>query len=154
MPLHAADGDLGYWQSSAPEVLFVDPITGIGRARSPGAARVKHSIATHLRDEVEIIVNPITKLTLVPLKGKNVTGTEVFSVPLILKGKHEIVKENNVLSRGLGGCRTQTSFTLSHYPIICTVQFTPLHSTVGIKDLFYAKPRFDIVTGMSNILFI
>ena len=147
MPLLSSDGDPGYWQSSAPEVLSVDPITGIGRARSPGNARVKHSIATHLRDEVEVAVNPIGKMTLVPLKGKNVTGTEIFSVPLILKGKHETIKENNILSRGLGGCRTLSSFSLSHYPFICTVQFAPIHSTVGVKDLFYAKPRFDMVTG-------
>ncbi|XP_001601346.4 nuclear pore membrane glycoprotein 210 [Nasonia vitripennis] len=147
MPLLSSDGDLGYWQSSAPEILHVDPITGIGRARSPGSAKIKHSIATHLRDEVEVIVNPISKVTLVPLKGKNVTGTEVFSVPLILKGKHETVKENNILSRGFGGCRTLSSFSLSHYPFICTVQFSPLHSTIGIKDVFYAKPRFDITTG-------
>ncbi|XP_058809329.1 nuclear pore membrane glycoprotein 210 isoform X2 [Phymastichus coffea] len=147
MPLLSSDGELGYWQSSAPEVLYVDPITGIGRARSPGSAVVKHSIATHLRDEVEVTVHPIAKLTLVPLKGKNVTGTEVFSVPLILKSKHETIKENNILSRGLGGCRTLSSFVLSHYPFICMVQFSPLHSSVGIKDMFYAKPRFDIVTG-------
>lgn len=147
MPLLCSDGDPGYWQSSAPEILHVDPITGIGRARSPGNARVKHSIATHLRDEVEVTVIPIAKITLVPLKGKNVTGTEIFSVPLVLKSKLETVKENNILSRGLGGCRTLSSFALSHYPFICSVQFTPLHSTIGIKDIFYAKPRFDIVTG-------
>lgn len=147
MPLLSSDGDLGYWQSSAPEVLYVDPITGIGRARSPGIAKVKHSIATHLRDEVEVTVHPIATLTLVPLKGKNVTGIEVFSVPLILKGRHETIKENNILSRGLGGCRTLSSFVLSHYPFICMVQFSPLHSSLGIKDMFYAKPRFDIATG-------
>lgn len=147
MPLLSSDGDPGFWQSSAPEIMYVDPITGIGKARSPGSARVKHSIATHLRDEVEVVVNPISQLTFVPLYGKNVTGTEIFSVPLTLKGKHESVKENNVLSRGLGGCRTLASFSLSHHPFICTVQFSPAHSTVGVKDLFYAKPRFDIVTG-------
>ncbi|XP_014209952.1 nuclear pore membrane glycoprotein 210 [Copidosoma floridanum] len=148
MPLLSSDGDPGYWQSSSPEILYVEPISGIGRARSPGTARVKHSIATHLRDEVEVIVNPITKITLVPSKGKNITGTEIFSVPLILKGKHETLKENNIISRGLGGCRTQTSFSLSHYPFICTIQFAPQHSGVGVKDIFYAKPRFDIVTGL------
>lgn len=141
MPLLSSDGDLGYWQSSAPEILYVEPISGIGRARSPGVVRVKHSIATQLKDEVEVVVNPITKINLIPLKGKNVTGTEIFSVPLILKGKHETIKENNILSRGSGGCRTQSSFSLSHYPFICTIQGG------GVKDIFYSKPRFDIVTG-------
>ncbi|XP_011500196.1 PREDICTED: nuclear pore membrane glycoprotein 210 [Ceratosolen solmsi marchali] len=147
MPFLSPDGDPGFWQSSAPEVLQVDPLIGIGKARSSGTANVKHSIATHLRDEVEITVSPIAKITLIPQKGKNVTGTEVFSIPLILKGKHEMVKENNVISRGLTGCRTLSSFSLSHPPFVCTIQLSPLHSVISIKDLFYAKQRFDIVTG-------
>jgi hypothetical protein len=147
MPLLSSDGDPGFWQSSAPEVLQVDPLTGIGKARSSGRANVKHSIVTHLRDEVEIAVSPIVKIILIPSKDKNVTGTEIFSIPLILTGKHDADKENNILSRGLGGCRALSSFSLSHPPFICTIQLSPLHSTISIKDLFYTKQRFDIVTG-------
>ncbi|XP_076668038.1 nucleoporin 210 [Andrena cerasifolii] len=147
MPLLSPDGDPGYWQSSAPEVLTVDPITGIGRARNVGYAVVKHSLATHMQGEIEVNIQPIAKVSIVPLRSRNITGTETFSVPLVLKSKDEQVKENNVLSRGLGGCRTLTSFALNSFPYTCNVQFVSSTSSIGVKDLFLVKPRFDITTG-------
>ncbi|XP_053988309.1 nuclear pore membrane glycoprotein 210 [Hylaeus volcanicus] len=147
MPLLASDGDPGYWQSSAPEVLTVDPITGIGRAKNVGYAIVKHSLATHMQGEIEVNIQPIAKISIVPLRGRNITGTETFSIPLVLKSKDEQVKENNVLSRGLGGCRTFTSFTLNSFPYTCNIQFVSSTASVGVKDLFLVKPRFDITTG-------
>lgn len=86
-------------------------------------------------------------MTIVPLRGKNVTGTETFSVPLVLKSKEEEIKENNVLARGLGGCRMLSSFALDVFPYTCNVQLDPSISSISIKDLFVIKPRFDIVTG-------
>lgn len=62
MPLLSSDGDPGYWQSSSPEVLSVDPITGIGRARSVGQAVIKHSLATHVQSEIEVNVLPISRV--------------------------------------------------------------------------------------------
>lgn len=81
------------------------------------------------------------------MRGKNITGLEVFSIPLVIRGKDEGIKENNVFSRGLSGCRMQTSFSLTSYPFTCTIQFIPANVHIGIKDFFIAKPRFDIVTG-------
>ncbi|CAL7946385.1 unnamed protein product [Xylocopa violacea] len=147
MPLLSPDGDPGYWQSSAPEVLTVDPITGIGRAKNVGYAVVKHSLATHMQGEIEVNIQPIAKVSIVPLRGRNITGTETFSVPLVLKSKDEQVKENNVLSRGLGGCRTFSSFTLNSFPYTCNIQFVSSTSCIGVKDLFLVKPRFDITSG-------
>ncbi|XP_078048616.1 nucleoporin 210 isoform X1 [Augochlora pura] len=147
MPLLSSDGDPGYWQSSAPDVLTVDPITGIGRAKNVGYAVVKHSLATHMQGEIEVNIQPIAKVSIVPLRGRNITGIETFSVPLVLKSKDEQVKENNVLSRGLGGCRTFTSFGLNSFPYTCNVQLVSPTSSVGVKDLFLVKPRFDISTG-------
>ncbi|XP_031847094.2 nucleoporin 210 [Nomia melanderi] len=147
MPLLSPEGDPGYWQSSIPEVLTVDPITGIGRAKNVGYAVVKHSLATHMQGEIEVNIQPIAKVSIVPLRGRNITGTEIFSVPLVLKSKDEQVKENNVLSRGLGGCRTFTSFTLNSFPYTCNMQLVSSTSSVGVKDLFLVKPRFDISTG-------
>lgn len=147
MPLLSSDGDPGYWQSSAPEVLTVDPITGTGRAKSVGYVVVKHSLATHMQGEIEVNIHPIAKVSIVPLRGRNITGTETFSVPLVLKSKDEQVKENNVLSRGLGGCRTFTSFSLTSFPYTCSIQFVSSASSIGVKDLFLVKPRFDITTG-------
>lgn len=72
---------------------------------------------------------------------------ETFSVPLVLKSKDEQVKENNVLARGLGGCRTFSSFTLNSFPYTCSIQFVSSTSYIGIKDFFLVKPRFDITTG-------
>ncbi|XP_043283019.1 nuclear pore membrane glycoprotein 210 [Venturia canescens] len=148
MPLLSSEtGDPGSWQSLAPEILSVDSITGIGRAKSPGHTIVKHSLTTHKQGEIEVNVQPIAKISLVLLKGKNFTGTEIFSVPLVLKSKDEGVKENNVLARGLSGCRTHTYFSLSSFPFTCHIQFiTPIPS-INIKDIFLTKPRFDIVTG-------
>ncbi|CAK9831046.1 Nuclear pore membrane glycoprotein 210 [Anthophora retusa] len=146
MPLLSPDGDPGYWQSSAPEVLTVDPITGIGRAKNVGYAVVKHSLATHMQGEIEVNIQPIAKVSIVPLRGRNITGTETFSVPLVLKSKDEQVKENNVLSRGLGGCRTFSSFTLTSFPYTCNIQLVS-STSIGVKDLFLVKPRFDITTG-------
>ncbi|KAK2582107.1 hypothetical protein KPH14_004479 [Odynerus spinipes] len=146
MPLLSPDGDPGYWQSSAPEVLIIDPITGIGRARNVGHAVVKHSLATHMQGEIEVTVQPISKVSIIPLRGKNITGFEVFSVPLVLKSKDEQIKENNVLSRGLGGCRTYSSFTLTSFPYTCNIQLSPSSSLVA-KDMFLVKPRFSIITG-------
>ncbi|XP_011876898.1 PREDICTED: nuclear pore membrane glycoprotein 210 [Vollenhovia emeryi] len=147
MPLLSADGDPGYWQSSAPEILLVDPITGIGRARNAGYAVIKHSLATHVQSEIEVNVLPVAQVSIVPLRGRNITGTETFSVPLVLKGKDEEIKENNVLARGLGGCRTLSSFALNTFPYTCNIQFVSSSSAIGVKDLFVVKPRFDIVTG-------
>ncbi|XP_029037862.1 nuclear pore membrane glycoprotein 210 [Osmia bicornis bicornis] len=147
MPLLSPDGDPGYWQSSAPEILTVDPITGIGRAKNVGYAVVKHSLATHMQGEIEVNIQPIAKISIVPLRGRNITGTETFSIPLVLKSKDEQVKENNILSRGLGGCRTFTSFALTSFPYTCNVQFVSSTSSIGVKDLFLVKPRFDITTG-------
>ena len=79
---------------------------------------------------------------------------EVFSVPLVIKGKDERIKENNVLSRGLGGCRTHSSFLLTSYPFTCTIQFIPSNVHIGVKDHFIVKPRFDIVTGSYKTLVI
>lgn len=62
MPLLSFDGDPGYWQSSAPEILIVDPITGIGRAKNIGYAVVKHSLATHMQGEIEVHIQPIAKV--------------------------------------------------------------------------------------------
>lgn len=62
MPLLSSDGDPGYWQSSAPEVLLVDPITGIGRARNVGQAIIKHSLATHVQSEIEVNILPISRV--------------------------------------------------------------------------------------------
>lgn len=87
------------------------------------------------------------QISLVLSRDKNVTGMEVFSVPLVLKGKDENIKENNVLSRGLGGCRTVTSFSLDSFPFTCVIQFASRTANILIKDLFLAKPRFDIVSG-------
>ena len=86
------------------------------------------------------------------LRGKNFTGNQVFSVPLVLKSKDEGIKENNVLARGLGGCRTHSSFALGTFPFTCSIQFAPIPSSsslplINIKDVFLTKPRFDIVTG-------
>lgn len=64
MPLLSSDGDLGYWQSSAPEILLIDPITGIGRARSVGHAIVKHSLATHVKSEIEVNILPISRVIM------------------------------------------------------------------------------------------
>jgi len=88
------------------------------------------------------------------LRGRNITGTETFSVPLVLKGKDEEIKENNVLARGLGGCRTLSSFALNAFPYLCNIQFVSSTSSIGVKDLFVVKPRFDIVTGQCNIMHI
>ncbi|XP_018310239.1 nuclear pore membrane glycoprotein 210 [Mycetomoellerius zeteki] len=147
MPLLSSDGDPGYWQSSAPEILLVDPITGIGRARNVGHAVIKHSLATHVQSEIEVNVLPVARVSIVSLRGRNITGTETFSVPLVLKGKDEEIKENNILARGLGGCRTLSSFTLNAFPYSCNIQFVSSTSSIGVKDLFVVKPRFDIVTG-------
>ncbi|XP_029168707.1 nuclear pore membrane glycoprotein 210 [Nylanderia fulva] len=147
MPLLSSDGDPGYWQSSAPEVLLVDPITGIGRARNVGQTVIKHSLATHVQSEIEVNILPISRVSIVPLRGRNITGTEVFSVPLVLKSKDEEIKENNVLARGLGGCRTLSSFALNAFPYTCNVQFVSSSLSIDVKDLFLVKPRFDIVTG-------
>ncbi|XP_017888230.1 nuclear pore membrane glycoprotein 210 [Ceratina calcarata] len=147
MPLLSSDGDPGYWQSSTPEVLTVDPIMGIGRAKSVGYVVVKHSLATHMQGEIEVNIQPIAKVSIVPLRGRNITGTEMFSVPLVLKSKDEQVKENNVLSRGLGGCRSLSSFTVNSFPYTCNLQFVSSASSIGVKDLFLVKPRFDITTG-------
>ncbi|XP_014480293.1 PREDICTED: nuclear pore membrane glycoprotein 210 isoform X2 [Dinoponera quadriceps] len=147
MPLLSSDGDPGYWQSSAPEILLVDPITGIGRARSVGHAIVKHSLATHVQSEIEVDILPISRVSIVPLRGRNITGTETFSVPLVLKSKDEEVKENNVLARGLGGCRTLSSFALNAFPYTCNIQFVSSTLSFNVKDLFLVKQRFDIVTG-------
>ena len=87
-----------------------------------------------------------------PLRTRNITGTEIFSVPVVLKSKDEQVKENNILSRGLGGCRTFSSFTLNSFPYTCNVQFVSSTSSIGVKDLFLVKPRFDIATGMFNLI--
>ncbi|XP_050451905.1 nuclear pore membrane glycoprotein 210 [Cataglyphis hispanica] len=147
MPLLSSDGDPGYWQSSAPEVLLVDPITGIGRARNVGQAIIKHSLAMHVQSEIEVNILPISRVSIVPLRGRNITGTEIFSVPLVLKSKDEEIKENNVLARGLGGCRTLSSFTLNAFPYTCNVQFVSSTLSIDVRDLFLVKPRFDIVTG-------
>ncbi|TGZ53948.1 nuclear pore membrane glycoprotein 210 [Temnothorax longispinosus] len=147
MPLLSSDGDPGYWQSSAPEILSVDPLTGIGRARNVGHAVIKHSLATHVQSEIEVNVLPVARVSIVPLRGRNITGTEIFSVPLVLKSKDEEIKENNVLARGLGGCRTLSSFALNTFPYACNIQFVSSSSSIGVKDLFVVKPRFDIVTG-------
>lgn len=87
------------------------------------------------------------QISIVPLRGRNITGTETFSVPLVLKSKDEQVKENNVLSRGLGGCRTFNLFTLNSFPYTCNIQFVS-STSIGVKDLFLIKPRFDITTGI------
>ncbi|KAK0090394.1 hypothetical protein PV325_000676 [Microctonus aethiopoides] len=148
MPLLSSDnGDLGFWQSSSSEILYVDAITGIGIAKTPGQTIVKHSLTNIKQGEIEVTVQPICKISLVMLRGKNITGTDIFSVPLVLKSKDEGIKENNVLARGLGGCRTRTTFTLDSYPFTCSIQFTTSLSKINIKDVFIAKPRFDIVTG-------
>lgn len=81
------------------------------------------------------------------MRGKNITGTETFSVPLVLKSGEEEIKENNVLARGLGGCRTLSSFALNTFPYMCNIQFVSSASLIAVKDLFLVKPRFDIVTG-------
>lgn len=91
------------------------------------------------------------QVSIVPLRGKNITGTETFSVPLVLKSNDEEVKENNVLARGLGGCRTLSSFTLNMFPYTCNIQFVSSTLSINIKDLFLVKPRFDIVTGQCKI---
>lgn len=64
MPLLSSDGDPGYWQSSAPEMLSVDPITGIGRARNVGSAVIKHSLATHVQSEIEVNILPISQVII------------------------------------------------------------------------------------------
>ncbi|KAI4499131.1 hypothetical protein M0802_005714 [Mischocyttarus mexicanus] len=146
MPLLSSDGDPGYWQSTEPEILLIDPITGIARARNIGHAVVKHSLAAHMQGEIEVTVQAISKVSIVPIRGRNVTGFETFSVPLVLKSKDEQIKENNVLSRGLGGCRTSSSFTLTTFPYTCNIQLVPSNS-IGAKDMFLVKPRFSIATG-------
>ena len=73
-------------------------------------------------------------------------------MPLVLKGKDEEIKENNVLARGLGGCRTLSSFALNAFPYSCNIQFVSSTSSIGVKDLFVVKPRFDIVTGQCSII--
>lgn len=90
------------------------------------------------------------QISLVLLKGQHFAGTEVFSVPLVLKSKDEGVKENNILARGLGGCRTNSAFTLSTFPFTCSIQFVSPVPSINIKDVFLTKPRFDIVTGECN----
>lgn len=70
----------------------------------------------------------------------------------MLKGKDEEIKENNILARGLGGCRTLSSFTLNAFPYSCNIQFVSSTSSIGVKDLFVVKPRFDIVTGQYSIM--
>lgn len=63
MPLLSSDGDPGYWQSSVPEILSVDPITGIGHARSVGHAVIKHSLATHVLSEIQVNILPISRVS-------------------------------------------------------------------------------------------
>ena len=65
MPLLSTDGDPGFWQSSSPEIVAVDSISGIGRARNPGHTIIKHSLMTHLQGEIEVNVNPIAKVSLI-----------------------------------------------------------------------------------------
>lgn len=155
MPMIASkNGDLGFWQSSIPQVLSVDGITGIGTAKKIGHTIVKHSLnivndISNKQSEIEVIVQPISKITLILLRGKNITGTEIFSVPLVLKSRDEGVKENNILARGLGGCRTHKTFNVDSFPFTCKIQFTSLNiaSSININDILLTKPRFDIISG-------
>lgn len=68
MPLLSSDGEPGIWQSSAPEIVTVDPVTGIGKARNSGHAFIKHSITSHLQDEIQIHVLPIAKVRKIHFK--------------------------------------------------------------------------------------
>ncbi|XP_012277520.1 nuclear pore membrane glycoprotein 210 [Orussus abietinus] len=147
MPLLSSDGEPGQWQSSAPEILSVDSINGIGRARNSGQTIVKHSLATQVQGEIKVNVQAISKISIVPLRTSSFAGMETFSIPLVLKSKDERIKENNVLARGLGGCRTYSSFILTSFPFTCNIEFVSSFTFVNIKDIFLARPRFDIVTG-------
>ncbi|XP_046623224.1 nuclear pore membrane glycoprotein 210 [Neodiprion virginianus] len=147
MPLLSNDGDPGYWQSSNPELLTIDSLSGIGRALSPGRIHVKHSLAALIRDEIQLDIQPISKIKFVLPMGTNMTGTEVLGVPLILESANDCNKQQNILARGKGGCRLHHNYAPNAFPFTCTVQFTGTIPSIDIKDIFLSKPRFNIVTG-------
>ncbi|XP_012259706.2 nuclear pore membrane glycoprotein 210 [Athalia rosae] len=148
MPLVSNDGDPGYWQSSDQELLAIDTVSGIGKASAPGHVNVKHSLSTLPRGEIQLDIQPISEIQLVPPKGKNMTLSEPLGVPLILKSSNSCIKENNLLARGEGGCRMRRNFALTTFPFVCTVKFSEPVSSVDVKDIFITRPRFDIITGL------
>lgn len=64
MPLLSSDGNPGYWKSSSPEVLSIDPVTGIGKAHGPGETAIEQSLMSYLQRELEVKVDPISMVKL------------------------------------------------------------------------------------------
>lgn len=93
-------------------------------------------------------------MIFVPAYSKNITGTEVLGVPLIVKGISDGNKRNNILARGRGGCRKMDNFTPNTFPFTCTVKFSNSVTAVDVKDMFLSKPRFDIATGKKSSISI
>ena len=92
MPLLSLEtGDPGSWQSSTPEVLSVDSITGIGVAKNPGHAVVKHSLTTYKQAEIEVSVQPISKVH----NDSNNHHTTIKCLSLIKQQNHTTINFNH-----------------------------------------------------------
>lgn len=154
MPLELPSGEMGYWSSDSPQVLSLDPESGLGRARVPGGpVYVKYHLSDHVVSSTEIEVVPITSMAFLndlssPLFSKGTQNEEVYRVGLILNGENEDSKSTNLIVKNDElNCAKSGPPSLSSLPFTCEARFNSPGIPMQISDVFKIEPVFDSVSG-------
>ncbi|EDO39640.1 predicted protein [Nematostella vectensis] len=140
-----AEGQVGKWSSSQPDIVTIDAKSGVALALSSGSTTLLYCIPNVFSAQTEVKVDSISHirvnydnkkiLTNVPQKGD-----QGYIIPVLLGNHHHLsdraahkgLPEGVVLYESLGPL-VQRSMT-------CSLRFSHDQGSVGASELFDAKP--------------
>ncbi|KAL6076745.1 hypothetical protein STEG23_017626, partial [Scotinomys teguina] len=137
-------GVSGTWSSSASNVLYVDPKTGVAVARDTGSVTVYYEIAGHLKTFKEIVVGTPQKIVARRLHSAQTSIQEATASKVT-------VSVGDRSSNLLGECSpAQREVIEALHPeslISCQLQFKQDVFDFPARDVFTVEPGFDAALG-------
>lgn len=137
-------GVSGTWSSSAGNVLYVDPKTGVAIARDAGPVTVYYEIAGHLKTFKEIVVGTPQKIVARRLHSTQTSIQEATASKVT-------VSVGDRSSNLLGECSpAQREVIEALHPeslISCQLQFKQDVFDFPARDIFSVEPGFDAALG-------
>ncbi|XP_052575710.1 nuclear pore membrane glycoprotein 210 [Peromyscus californicus insignis] len=137
-------GISGTWSSSASNILYIDPKTGVAVARDAGSVTVYYEIAGHLKTFKEIVVSTPQKIVARRLHSTQTSIQEATASKVT-------VSVGDRSSNLLGECSpAQREVIEALHPeslISCQLQFKQDVFDFPAHDVFTVEPGFDTALG-------
>ncbi|XP_063142719.1 nuclear pore membrane glycoprotein 210 isoform X2 [Rattus norvegicus] len=137
-------GVSGTWSSSAGNVLYVDPKTGVAIARDAGPVTVYYEIAGHLKTFKEIVVVTPQKIVARRLHATQTSIQEATASKVTVSVGD---RSSNLLGECSSAQREAIEALHPESLISCQLQFKQDVFDFPARDIFSVEPGFDTALG-------